>query len=133
MSRHTSGASNKSFGVTFAVVFTLVGLWPTAVRGDRPYTWALGLAGLFVAVAFLRPQVLAPLNRVWFRLGMALHHIVNPVLMALIYYVGFVPIGLVLKLRGKDPLQLKRDPTAASYWIRREPAGPSPQSMAKQF
>jgi hypothetical protein len=114
-------------------VFALVAFWPTVVDGAWPYTWALGLAGLFVAAAFLRPQVLAPLNRVWFRLGMALHHIVNPVLMALIYYVGFVPIGIVLKLRGKDPLRLKRDPTETSYWIRREPAGPSPQSMAKQF
>ena len=133
MARAVKGSSDKAFGVTFAVVFALFGLWPWLVRGQPPHVWALGLALLFGTAAFLLPRLLSPLNRLWFRFGMALHHIVNPIVMTLLYYGAFVPVGLVAKLTGKDPLRLKCNRQGASYWIRREPPGPAPQSMAKQF
>jgi hypothetical protein len=83
----------------------------------------------FAVVAFVAPDLFAPLNRAWFWVGQALHRVVNPVLMALIYFGSVVPTGLVLKLLGKDPLRLQRDRAAASYWVPRDPPGP----MTKQF
>ena len=48
-----------------------------------------------------------PLNFVWYKFGLALHHIVNPVLMGLIYFGAVVPMGLIMQLRGKDALRMK--------------------------
>jgi hypothetical protein len=124
--------SNRSFGITFAVVLLIVAFWPLWSGGAiRPGAAAAGLA--FALVAFVAPGLLAPLNRCWFWLGQALHRVVNPVLMALIYFGSVVPTGLVLKMLSKDPLRLHRDRKASSYWKLREPAGPAPGSMPKQF
>jgi Saxitoxin biosynthesis operon protein SxtJ len=133
MSRPVKGSSDRAFGLTFAIFFALIGLWPWAFHGDPPLWWLLVLGALFCAVAFIAPRVLAPLNRAWFRFGLALHWIVNPLIMALLYYFAVVPMGLIVRLAGKDLLQLERNAATASYWVRREPPGPAPASMSKQF
>ena len=124
--------SESGFGIVFAAVFAIVGLWPLT-RSEPPRWWALALALAFIAAAFLFPRVLAPLNRLWFGLGLLLHKIVNPVLMALIYYGAVMPTGLILRAMGKDLLRLKPAPEQDSYWIKREPPGPPRGSMSKQF
>jgi predicted membrane metal-binding protein len=88
---------------------------------------------LFGIVALVAPRILAPLNRIWLRFGLALHWIVNPVIMAVLYYLAVVPTGLIVRLTGKDLLRLKKDTGAASHWVRREPPGPEPGSMTKQY
>jgi hypothetical protein len=133
MSRPAKSSSEKSFGITFAVVFTVFGLWPWVVHGRSPYLWAFGLALLFLAAGLCLPHVLTPLNRLWFRFGLALHTIVNPVVMLLLYYGAVVSMGLIVKAFGKDLLRLKRNPATTSYWIARDPPGPTPESMTKQF
>jgi hypothetical protein len=125
--------SDRSFGVVFATVFVIVGLAPLVFSDRGPRWWALGIAAIFAAAAALAPQILHPLNRVWFRLGLFLHHVINPVVMAFLYYGAMGPMGLLLRALGKDLLRLKADPAAQTYWISREPAGPSPGSMSKQF
>jgi len=85
------------------------------------------VAGLF------RPSVLNPLNRIWLKFGLLLHSVVNPVVMALLFYGTVLPTGLVMRMLGKDLLRLKRQPDAKSYWIVRQPAGPSPETMRDQF
>jgi len=126
------GSSDRSFGLVFALFFAVAGLWPLrsgrSVRG-----WALAIAGMMLAAAFLRPAVLHPLNRLWTWLGLLLARVVNPVVMAVMFAVVFVPAGLVLRLLGKDPLRLRPDPATASYWLVRQPPGPDPDTMAKQF
>ena len=130
--RKVRAGSNRSFGITFAVVLLVVAFWPLWSGGAiRPGAAAGGLA--FAVLAFVAPGLLAPLNRCWFWLGQALHRVVNPVLMALIYFGSVVPTGLVLKMLSRDPLRLHRDRKASSYWIPREPPGPAPGSMPKQF
>ena len=74
-----------------------------------------------------------PLNQLWFRLGLALHRVVSPIVMLLIYYGAIVPLGLILQVGGKDLLRLKWEPDAPSYWIPRQPPGPPRGSMSKQF
>lgn len=130
--RKTAIGSEKSFGLVFGVVFLLISLTPL-LRGAAPRWWALILATVFAVLAFWAPALLAPLNRVWFRFGLLLHRIVNPLIMALLYFGAVVPIGLILRAQGKDLLRLKRDRAAPSYWIARDPAGPARGSMSKQF
>lgn len=130
--RKAKAGSERSFGIVFACVFALLGLVPW-VLGHGLRLWALIVAVLFLAAAFLAPRLLAPLNRLWFKFGLLLHHIVNPIVMALIFFGAVLPTALMVRLFGKDLLRLKRDDAAQSYWIERDPPGPEPQSMTRQF
>jgi hypothetical protein len=87
----------------------------------------------FFACAFFVPNLLKPLNLLWFNLGLALHHIINPIVMAVMFYGAILPMALLLRLLGKDLLRLKWEPESTSYWIPREPPAPAPGSMSKQF
>ncbi len=121
--------SEKSFGIVFAIVFSLIGLYPL-VHGADVRLWALIIALVLLVLAFLAPKILSVPNKLWFKLGMALGAIVAPVVMALVYFTTVVPIGLIIRLMGKDPLREKLDKDADSYWIKRDqPVG----SMKDQF
>lgn len=126
------GSSDRSFGLVFAAVFAIIGLWP--LIGDGAVRiWSLAVSLVFLALALLRPMVLAPLNRLWTRFGLLLHHIVNPIIMGLLFYLVVTPTGLVMRMLGKDLLRLRFDPQAKSYWIERQPPGPAPETMKDQF
>lgn len=125
-------SSDRAFGWVFAIVFGILGGWPL-FDGAPPYLWAWALALVFSVVALLRPAWLAPLNRLWTRFGLFLHRIVNPVVLGVIFLVSILPIGLLFKLLGKDPMRLRRRPDAGSYWIERHPPGPAADSLPRQF
>jgi hypothetical protein len=125
-------SSDRSFGLVVATFFLIVGFWPL-VRAQPIRWWALGVAAVFALLALLWTAALAPLNRLWVKLGALLYKVVSPVVMAMLFYVTVTPIALLMRLLGKDPLRLRRDPDAASYWIDRTPPGPSPESMKNQF
>jgi Saxitoxin biosynthesis operon protein SxtJ len=126
------GSSDRSFGVVFAVVFFLIGAWPL-IGGGSPRWWSVVIGALFLAVSFLRPGLLAGMNRWWMKLGLLLSRIVSPIALGILFYGVMMPIGALMRLSGKDPLRLKRDSDAQSYWIEREPPGPPPDSMTNQF
>ena len=126
------GSSDRQFGLVFAVVFALVAGWP--LLSGRPVRWwSLALAAVFLGLALTRPAVLAPLNRVWLRFGLLLHAVVSPIVLGLVFFTTVTPIGLALRLLGKDPLRLRFDRAASTYWIDRRPPGPSPDTMPRQF
>jgi hypothetical protein len=124
--------SDRSFGVVFAVVFAIVAVFPLW-SGGAVRIWALGAGAAFLAAALAVPRALRPLNLLWFRFGLLLHRIVSPLVMGLLFFVTVTPVGLLMRASGKDPMRLKRDPAAASYWIPRQPPGPAPGSMKNQF
>jgi Saxitoxin biosynthesis operon protein SxtJ len=123
--------SNRSFGLVFAGFFTLVSLWPLLRHGPLRL-WALALAIVFLIIALAAADWLAPLNRIWFKIGLALHTVVSPVILGVLYFAIVVPFGQVLRWRGQDPLRLKQS-DAETYWIVRDPAGPEAGAMTKQF
>jgi len=124
--------SDRSFGVVFAGLFAIIGLWPL-LDGEGPRPWLLVTSVAFLVIAGIRPSMLAPFNRLWLKFGLLLDRVSNPVIMAFIFYLAVVPTALIVKLLGKDPLRRKLNKEAASYWIYREPPGPSPESMKNQF
>ena len=130
--QHVEGSSDRAFGLVFAGVFFLIGSWPI-LHGESPRWWAMGIAVGIALVAVLKPGLLAPLNRFWLKLGLLLGRIVSPIALGILFYGAFAPIGLWLRLSGKDPLRLKRDRDSSSYWRPRKPAGPPPDSMTNQF
>lgn len=125
-------SSDRAFGLVFAAVFLVVAAWPLLGR-EPPRWWALVLSAAFALVAVVRPVVLAGLNRLWTRLGILLGRVVSPIALGILFYGVLTPLGALLRLTGKDPLRLKRDPEASSYWIPRQPPGPPPDSMTNQF
>jgi len=125
-------SSERSFGLVFAAVFTIIGCWPFW-HWEPPRWWALAIAAVFAVVAMTRPQVLHPLNRVWLALGRLLHKIVSPLVMGFIFFAAVTPTGWIMRLRGKDLLSLKRQPDQKSYWIRKQPSHPETETMKHQF
>lgn len=130
----TPTPSERGFGITFAVVFALLALW-LWLRKDLP-VWAVVSAGLgaaTLAAAYFAPTALRPFNRLWFRFGMLLHHIVTPAIMGLLFFLVVTPMGIVMRAMGKDFLRLRRGPDAGNYWIERKPETDAQTSMKNQF
>jgi len=123
---------NRSFGLLIGGVLLLVGglhYWK-----DRPdfFVW-LGICLVFVAVALFTPRALAPLRRLWLKLGHLMSIVVSPIILALMYVLAIVVTGILIRLFGKDLLSIKLKPAEASYWIKRNPPGPEFKSLADQF
>jgi len=126
------GSSDRSFGLVFAAVFAVVAAWPLT-SGQALRWWAVAVAAAFALLALVKPRLLAAPNRLWTRFGVLLGKVVSPVALGILFYGVMSPLGIALRLAGKDPLRLKRDKASTSYWIARDPPGPPPTSMTQQF
>jgi hypothetical protein len=127
----TAPGSDRTFGFVMGAAFALL----TLLNGwhyGRMWPWEAALAAFCLLAASLRPRLLNPLNRVGMKLGRLLHKIVNPIVMGLLFYGTIWPTGAIMRLRGRDLLRLKREPSSDSYWISRDP-GPAPETMRDQF
>jgi large-conductance mechanosensitive channel len=124
--------SDRSFGIVMAAAFSVLALL-NGWHSGRLWPWTGGLAVIFLAAALLYPAALKPLNRLWLKFGLLLHKVVNPIMMAFVFFGAVLPTGLIMRMMGKDLLRLKREPDADSYWIVRRPPGPAPKSMKDQF
>ena len=125
-------SSDRSFGLVFAGFFVLVAIAPLFRRHSaRP--WALVVAAVFLAVSLTRPGILRPLNKLWLQLGWVLQRVTNPIVMGLLFLSTIVPVSFLMRLGKRDPLGLRWDRHATSYWIDRTPPGPPPESMKEQF
>jgi hypothetical protein len=124
-------ASNRSFGLLMAAVLALVAGLQLA-RDGAALAWLMA-AAFFLVVAIAMPRLLLPLKRLWLKLGSVLHLVISPIVLGILYVFSIVTVGLLTRLFGKDLLALKWNAAATSYWIRREPPGPSPHSLKNQF
>ncbi len=125
-------SSDRVFGLVMAGVLFFLAFQPL-LRGRGVRWWSLTAAVAFLLSALLFPRVLRRLNWLWLKVGLVLHAILNPVVMAFLFYLTVTPIGLLFRWLGKDPLRLHFDKTADTYWIQRRPPGPTPDTMPRQF
>jgi hypothetical protein len=130
--RKIAMGSNRKFGLTFGLLFGILGSWPL-FHHNSPKWWLVAMSGGFLLAALFLPRCLTLPNRAWFQLGLALNKIVSPLVMGGLFFGAVVPAGWFLRKSGKDPLRLKLNPGAATYWIERSPAGPAPETLMKQF
>jgi hypothetical protein len=117
--------SDRKFGWTFAAVFLLIG----AVY----HPWMIALAGLIAVVTLTRAEWLAPAKHAWMKLGDLLGKIVSPIVMGVIYFGIFTPVGIVMRLAGRDALSLRLDKSLPTYWVRRDPPGPADDSFKEPY
>lgn len=124
--------SDRSFGMVVGGILSAIGAYQL-IEASGTYLWFLVPGVLLIVLGLLAPRVLHPLNVGWTRLGLLLGRVVTPIVMFLIYAISVVPTAIVLRLAGKDLLQLKPRPDQSSYWQVREPPGPPPESLRDQF
>ena len=124
--------SDRNFGLVMAAAAAILGGLPL-LRLAAPHWWLIVVAVAFAAFALVLPRALFPLNYLWFRLGLLLHRVISPVIIGAVFFLCVTPIGLIMRLLGKDVLSLRRRADVASYWIAREPPGPEPGTMTNQF
>jgi hypothetical protein len=128
----TKTSSNRSFGLVFAAFSALLGALSLLYGTGRWPIW-FGLAAVMLILALSAPKTLAPFNWAWTKLGLLLHAIVSPFVLAILFYVCIVPIGFLMRLSGTDPLHRHYDADAESYWIARDPPGPQRETFRNQF
>ncbi len=120
--------SNKSFGLVFFVVFFLIALYPL-VNNQNIGFWSLSISFVFLILGLMNSKILTPLNKLWFKLGIFLGKIISPFIMGMIFFLVVTPIGFIMRILGKDLLNLKYN-NNKSYWIEKN----EPKSkMKNQF
>ncbi len=134
--------TDRSFGLTIGGILIAI----AGIRGVGSWSlsnpmWSLDTLGalllsagvILVTLATAVPSTLSGLNRAWMKFGLLLSKVVTPIVMGLIFFTTVTPIGYLMRLLGKDLLNIKSDPDAKSYWIVRTPPGPTPDSIKNQF
>ena len=120
--------SNRSFGIVFFIVFLLISIWPL-LDEQSLRIWSLVVSSIFLVLGLLNSKLLTPLNLVWIKFGELLGRIIAPIAMGIVYFVIMTPIGLFMRLGGKDFLKTKPSKNN-SYWIKRKK---NIESMKRQF
>ena len=121
-------SSNKNFGIVFFIVFIIISLYPLVNQEDIRI-WSLVIAFIFFILALLNSKILTPLNTIWTRFGLFLGNLISPIVMGIIFFFVVTPIGLLMRLFGKDILNLKKN-KFSTYWIKKTN---QKSNMEKQF
>ena len=122
-------SSNRSFGLLFFIVFLAISLWPLKSQEDLRL-WAFIIALIFFVLGILNSKFLTPLNKLWIKFGFFLGTIISPVVMGVVFFMVVTPVGLFMRLLGKDLLRMKKSKSASTYWISREQ---QTNTMKRQF
>ena len=121
-------STNKSFGIVFFIVFFLIGIYPL-FNEHNIRIWSILISLVFLILGLLNSKILTPLNKLWFKFGLLLGKIISPLIMGIIFFLVVTPIGLFMRMLGKDLLNLKKN-SNNSYWIeKKDPKG----KMKNQF
>jgi hypothetical protein len=122
----------RNFGLTVGIAFGVLAallFW----REKAHYIYFAVISVVFLGLALLIPAVLKPVERVWMTAAGAMGWFMTRVILTILFFVVFTPIGLIARLCGKDFLGLKMDRSAASYWIYREARDLAKEDYEKQF
>lgn len=117
--------SDRKFGWTFAALFLLF--------GALFHPWMIAVGAALAVITLTRAQWLSPLKRAWMKFGELLNMVVSPIVMAVIFFVVFTPVALVMRIAGRDALERSYAPAAPTYWKRRDPPGPADDSFGNLY
>ena len=120
--------SNRNFGIVFAIVFLIISLWPL-LKQNEIRSWSLIVSIIFLTLGLVNSKLLLPLNKIWFKFGIFLGNFIAPIVMGIIYFFVVTPTGLIMKMLGKDLLNLKKS-NKDSYWIKKDNSN---SSLKNQF
>jgi predicted membrane protein len=110
-------SSNKNFGIVFFLFFLIISVYPL-LNGESIRIWSIVLSVTFLILGLLDSSILAPLNKIWFKFGILLGNFVSPIVMGVVFFAVVTPTSFLMKVIGKDLLNLKKN-NKKSYWIER--------------
>jgi len=110
--------SNYKFGYMFTLIFLIASIY-FFLREINMAFYVLGACSIvFFLITSFKAEILMPLNKLWMSFGLVLGMIISPIVMGVIFYAIFTPIGILMRLFGRDELLLKFK-AKSSYWIKR--------------
>lgn len=107
MERQNDQATNKElrqFGLVVGGVFSVIGLWPVVFRDESLRLWAIILRSLLIVLGAIVPQCLKQVYRGWMKIGHVLGSINTRIILGIVYYLLVTPMGIIMRLMGKDPM-----------------------------
>jgi hypothetical protein len=131
MSQEPTTKDLRQFGLLVGSVFAVIGLWPVVFRGESPRLWAMILGSLLIVLGAVVPQSLKQVHHGWMKVGHVLGAINTKIILGIIYYGLITPMGLVMRLMGKDPLHRTLAKEVTTYRVVRAPR--PRQHMRNQF
>ncbi len=132
MDYENDSIADINFGIVLAILFIIFGMHAIP-DGEVLDHWLFFAAIITLLISILAPGILRPLNKLWIEIGLKMGAVMTPVTMLVIYVITIIPTGFILKILSKDPLRLKFDKKAGSYWINRTEKEDLSSSMKNQF
>ncbi|MFT4603415.1 MAG: hypothetical protein ACI9W4_000129 [Rhodothermales bacterium] len=126
----------RNFGVVVGGVLIALAVYLAWSDGWIPGTGPVitgTIGGLLVLFGLGAPRVLAPIYPLWMALALVLGTVMTTVLLTLVFYLVVSPIGFLMRMAGKDPMNKKPDATLATYWIERTPESNDVKRMEKYY
>ena len=120
--------SNRSFGLVFFIFFIIIAVYPV-FSGNEIQIYFVIISLIFLVLGLINSAILSPLNKIWLKFGLLLGKIVSPIVMGIIFFLVVTPIGILMRILGKDILNLSYN-KKKSYWIKRYS---SKSKMKNQF
>ena len=111
-------SSNRNFGIVFFIVFLIIALYPL-IYNENIQLWSLIISLVFLILGLINSKILTPLNKAWMKFGLILGKIVSPLVMGIIFFFVVTPTGIIMRLLGKDLLNLKKN-NKGTYWLKKE-------------
>ena len=121
-------SSIRSFGIVFFIVFLIISIYPL-LNDENIRIWSLIVSVIFLILGLLKSKLLSPLNYIWYKFGLLLGKIISPLVLIIIFFIVVTPIGILMRILGKDLLNLKYS-NKKTYWVER--SGPK-SKMKNQF
>ncbi len=127
----TDSAEFRKFGKTMGFVLLLIGLILNFLFSNYA-TVFIATGGMLLVMGAFLPIALKPLFVLWMSLAIILGFFMTRIILGLIFFLIFSPIGLVFRLIKKDHLDEAIDPDTDSYWRIRDPKPYEPGMSEKQ-
>lgn len=123
----------REFGLVVGLAFTLLGCWWLYRNNSKQATnvfFGLGAGLIFFGLVF--PRALVWPNRAWMQLARVMSMVTTPVILGIIYFLIFMPVGMIKRQMGWDPLR-RRGAPAQSYWVAYNPRQHDPRHFEKMY
>ena len=102
-------------------------------RSTGHYPWLFVVAMAFLLIGFVRPMLLKPIHKAWMTLAILMGWVVTKIILSVLFYLIVTPIGLSIRLLGKDILDLEFSDDTDSYWIPRKEVKKDRSDYERQF
>ena len=111
----------RQFGLMVGGIFLFIGLWPFVWRQEAVRFWAVVPGSLLAVAGLIMPSVLKQVYQGWMWVGHVMGWVNTRIILGVLFYVVVTPMGLVMKLTGRDPMRREFEPDAQTYRVIRQP------------